>query len=197
MLTGSVAVLQTLTPYPQLYYLVQRFAAGADNVLTVKKPLKPSPLTAVEQEHLQLLRGTPEFADLRIPEGAVVRYLQCARYNIQYRGAKRGDPNERDCRVAYDWHRGRQLVRIYGQIRHFLVAKLCSAQGGDLRHVYLAYVDWFRMEIGANDMHYVWKDELVESRDFNHYVPIGQIVCKVALLPLTSAGRKCSVLELL
>lgn len=173
---------------------MSRYAKHPGDNIRISSPLATQPISADERVHLQLLHE--RLPELTIPD-EVRRHRCCTFYNIAYRGISHDDENARDSRVAFEVQRRRSTpLRIYGQLRYFL-ALSCGNQ-----RLYVAYVDWFKMftrDAGSDDPDYVCTKQFVPASDRTYckFVPIGEFVCKVALLPASAKGHKSSVLELL
>lgn len=157
------------------------------------KLASPQPPTCLSDEERQGLAQL-ELQDLGIParKVPVQRFARCSSYNIQYRGIISDEGNVRDARIAYEAHRRGQPLRIYGEIRYFVSLPYGAAQD---RNIHFAYVDWFEMSAVGEPLR-VFKS-FYKGNDYNHFILIGDIVCKIALLPVTPKGHKNTVLELL
>lgn len=191
----DLSLLRKLSFFPlpllQFYQLAARYAINSGNFLAVSTPMSSSPLTVVETAELR------KFANARnvllAPFQKHTKYAKCTSYNIVYRGAQHKGMH-RDCYIACDYLFGEQLVRCYGQIQFFTSA--VHGQRRDLR-VYVAYVEWFQREqqhSGSVSVPWVYR-EFSKSADLQRFIPMADIVCKVALLP-AQAKTKYTVLEL-
>lgn len=159
--------------------------------LLAKKPAAPLDAN-VRNELADLQRRSigevPEFV-LPSAEEAVSKYMTVRYYNIVYRSS---DVASRDCFVGCDVKYRGKTRRVYGEILFFLSLRL---KDHPAQSFVLAYVDWFHQTIG--DPLHLTRRHSPASTLLDRAVPISQIVCKAALVPLSAQGQKCAVVELL
>jgi len=165
------------------------------NTISLSSELHEAHLTESELAELCKLREK-RIPSLLIPrQGETTKFAKCHYFNVLFRGVQGLVNVTRDCHIACDFHFGRKMLRCYGQIQ-FFVSAICGAEG-NLR-LYLAYVEWYKLEPhkDTDDVNVV-SVTMSPSSDpaLQRFVPVGDIVCKVALLPWTKT--KASVLELL
>lgn len=171
------------------------------NCNVLSEPRLPAPLAAHEIEELKLLHtgqssmvAVPDFI---VPDAneAVMKYDTCKSFNVVHRRSSKSK-EMRDCLVACNLDfpaRRQEATRVYGEIRYFL--KLRVKNVDPRLSACIAYVDWFVQKEG--DGVHVSRTHPAEATVHCRAVPISAIVCKIALFPVSAAGQRCSVLELL
>jgi len=183
----------------QFYLLVQRYSGGFNNHIVLSHATAATAPTAREAEDLRKICDT-----LRIsPPAAIEKFYVCKSYNVIYHGVQRDrEQRFRDCHIAcdYEFDGVDGPVRCYGELQYFISLRHGEDEG---LKIFLAYVEWFNMNIAERsregDAHYepwIW-NTYNRDQNLDRFVPISDVVCKVALLPYNGTRTKRSVVELL
>ena len=134
-------------------------------------------------------RTLPDFI---LPEVGtpVVRYNTCHSHNVVYRSVNHGvaTRSRRDCFVAYDF----PDLRAYGEVKFFLRLPIKDKQAV---YFYVAYVEWFQQRV--DEPWSIYRTHAAQNKAANRAIPIGDVICKIALIAESQRGQKCAVLELL
>lgn len=193
MYAPSVVHRRHISHLAQLRTLVSRYEKSHTNSIRLSEPRREAPLTDTERKELaDLAQRDPSLAAFIIPgpNDPVVKYNTAWSYNVVYHSAE-ARAVVRDCHVGADCRLGRRMTRLYGKILFFL---LLPVKDAPLLTVSVAYVDWFVQQEG--DFYNVSRTHASALRVVGRAIPISEIVCKVALVPVSAKGQKCTVVEL-